>query len=436
MRSNRPDAQSKRGSTALRILITNLIMSGRSGTEIFVEQLADWLRRQGHTPIVYAPLVGPFGEAMRARGHFVHDRIGQIQDPPDAIHGHHAGPTMTALAAFPGVPAIFVSHSVEAEFDRPPEHPAIRHYYAVSALVRDRWATAAIPAARTEILSNAVDTDRFRPRPPLPPRPARALLVTKYGWHAERVRAACLAQGLALEEVGSGLGRVADDLPALFQEADIVFASGRSALEAAASGCAVVLTEGHGLYGMVRAAEVDHVIRFNWGVHLLRKTPDVHALADAAAAYDPADAAAVTAHVRNVCPLDAQGARLLAIYAALQSTVPANADHAQAIAGFLESHVPNFAWDRWRLLARHFAFDAMPPDLAGLAEAQRHFDEDGAPHPTPPGDSPHLALEQEVARLRQRVEDLTALQEATYASTCWKVTAPLRRVASALRRHT
>ena len=43
---------------------------------------------------------------------------------------------MTALAAFPAVPALFVSHSVAAEFDRPPVHPNILRYFAVSFLVR------------------------------------------------------------------------------------------------------------------------------------------------------------------------------------------------------------------------------------------------------------------------------------------------------------
>lgn len=414
-------------------MITNLIMSDRTGTEIFVEQLADWLRRRGHTPIIYSPLVGPLGEAMRARGHFVHDRIGQIQDPPDVVHGHHSGPTMTALAAFPQVPAIFVSHSVEAEFDRPPEHPAILHYLAVSALVRDRWASPAIPAARIDLLANAVDTERFRTRKALPLRPSRALLVTKYGWQAERVRAACASLGLALEEVGAGVGRVTDDLPALFQEADIVFASGRSALEAAASGCAVVLTEGHGLYGMVRAAGIDRVIRFNWGVHLLRHVPDERALAAAASDYDPADAAAVTARVRDACALDAQAARLLGLYASLRASAAAPSAQPQALAAFLESNVPNFAWDRWRLLARHFAPNALPPSIIAVAEAQRHFDEDGAPQP-PPDDASRIALEQEVAHLRQQVDQLAALRDATQASTSWKVTAPLRRIAAALGR--
>ncbi|MBR0659124.1 glycosyltransferase [Neoroseomonas oryzicola] len=427
-----PGTVTTRRSGGLRILLTNIMVATRSGTEIFIEQLADWFRRAGHTPIVYAPLVGPLGEAMRSRGHHVHDRIGAIEDPPDVIHGHHAGPTMTALAAFPAAPAIFVSHSVEAEFDRPPEHPGIRRHFAVSSLVAQRWASPSLPASRIEIMSNAVDLDRFAPRPALPPRPRRAALVTKYGSQAAMVREACAAAGLELEEVGAGVGRVTDDLPGLYRGADIVFASGRSALEAAATGCAVVLTEGPGLHGMIRPEAVDRVIAFNWGIHLLARPPSVRALAEAIAAYDPAEASEVARRVRRRCGLDSQGERLLGIYAGIRSAVAPNAAHHQAIAGFLESHVPSFAWDRWRVLARHFAPDAVPPSLLALAEARRQVEEEEAARVRDVEE--RAALQDEMERLRDRIASLETLQAATYASTSWRVTTPLRSVAAWLGR--
>jgi hypothetical protein len=49
------------------VLITNIALYQQSGTEVVVEQLADGLRRRGHRPIVFAPMLGPLAEEMRAR---------------------------------------------------------------------------------------------------------------------------------------------------------------------------------------------------------------------------------------------------------------------------------------------------------------------------------------------------------------------------------
>src|SRR4051794_31662301 len=98
----------KRMGDELTILITNIALFTRSGTEVVVEQLSDGLRRRGHRPVVFAPLLGPLAAKMRARGHVVIDKPIGLPTRPDVIHGHHTGPVMAALAANPRVPALFV----------------------------------------------------------------------------------------------------------------------------------------------------------------------------------------------------------------------------------------------------------------------------------------------------------------------------------------
>ena len=53
---------------SLRILITNLKLSSRTGTEIVTRDLALALRRAGHAPTVYTPRPGPIAEELRAAG--------------------------------------------------------------------------------------------------------------------------------------------------------------------------------------------------------------------------------------------------------------------------------------------------------------------------------------------------------------------------------
>ena len=428
----------------MRILITNIMLAMRTGTEVFVEQLADWLRQQGHTPVLYAPLIGPLGEEMRRRGHRVHDRIEQLQEPPDVIHGHHSGPTMTALAAFPAVPALFVSHSVAAEFDRPPVHPNILRYFAVSFLVRERWANREVPINRIGILRNPVDLNRFPRRAALPDRPQRALLVAKTPGHVDAAQQACAAHGVVYTAVGSAVGNVVANLPGLFQEADIVFASGRSAVEAAAAGCAVVLVDGEGMHGLIRTADIDHVVDLNCGVGALVHPPTFQALSDAIAGYDAADAAAVTDTLRGTHALEVQGRHLVETYEMLREAGPAGGAAGLAVARFVESYVPHFGAARARLLARDTRAAALPPDIAALVEAP--WDEDGADDASSPRvdaawASRMAALEaerdSEVAALRQeRDSTVAALKDEIAAlrlSTSWRVTAPIRSIVAMFR---
>ncbi|TIX18021.1 MAG: hypothetical protein E5V44_03625, partial [Mesorhizobium sp.] len=62
----------------LSILIANIYLTGRSGTEIVTRELAFALMRAGHRPIVYAPELGPIAQEIRARGIPVTDDISTI----------------------------------------------------------------------------------------------------------------------------------------------------------------------------------------------------------------------------------------------------------------------------------------------------------------------------------------------------------------------
>lgn len=396
----------------MRVLITNLILANHTGTELLVEQTAGWLRKAGHTPVVYAPYLGEVGLRMRRRGNLVFDRIDHIGVPPDVIHGHHAAPTMTALAAFPDVPAMFVMHSI-AEFDRPPLHPNIRRYFSVSSFLREFWATPELPMERFEILGNPVDNDLLSLRPALPSRPRTALIVAKYPIQLEAARAACARRGLTLEEAGLGVGRVSDNLPALFQNADIVFASGRTAFEAMASGCAVVLTEGNGTFGMVTSETIDQVIDLNGSSRLLFKRPTTQTLTDAIDSYDPQNASLVTQRVRKVSSLDAHGERLTAIYEDLSASGPVKgADGAgPALAKFIEAYVPGIGFDRWCALTRHLpARPMMPLSKAPIFDPVTGRSED---------DLENGFNDTEI--LRKHLDAITN-------SISWKMTSPLRRL--------
>ena len=103
----------------LRVLVTNRILSNRTGTELYVRDLALALRRRGHHPIVYSPLIGPVADEIRAATIPVVDDLARVGSAPDVIHGHHGLETLVALLAFPGVPAVALCHSWVGWADAP-----------------------------------------------------------------------------------------------------------------------------------------------------------------------------------------------------------------------------------------------------------------------------------------------------------------------------
>jgi len=289
--------------SGLRVLITNGSLVARSGTEMVVRDLAWGLYCRGHIPIVYSPYVGPVAEELRARTIAVADDLSKIGAAPDVIHGHHHPETVAALLHFPGVPALFTCHSRLHVRDAPPRSERIFRYLAVDDTCRERLIDEhGIPPERTAVVRNAVDLERFRPRPPLPPRPQRALVFSHYASEhtfLPAIRRACDQVGLPLDVVGLSVGNTCERPEQILGRYDLVFGKARCALEALAVGTAVILCDFAGVGGMVTGANVERLRALNFGLRALREPVSVEVLLREIARYNPDDAAAPTRYVRQ-----------------------------------------------------------------------------------------------------------------------------------------
>lgn len=303
---------------SLRVLITNVSLATRSGTELYVRDLATALLDRGHTPIVYSTYLGEIAQELRAATVPVVDDLEALAIVPDLIHGHHHPETMTALLHFPRVPAVFFCHDWSAWWDVPPRFPRILRYVAVDHTCRDRLVFEhAIPEDRVRVLLNFVNLDLFKPRGPLPPRPQRALVFSNYAserTHLGAVRDACARAGIALDVIGANVGATCAKPEAVLGRYDIVFAKGRSALEALAVGAAVVLCDAAGVGTMVTTDELDRLRLLNFGRRTLRELVGPDVLAREIARYDPEDAAEVSRRIRATAGLDVAVDELLALY--------------------------------------------------------------------------------------------------------------------------
>jgi hypothetical protein len=291
----------------LKVLIANATLATLTGTETYVRDLALGLLRKGHTPIVYAPDLGPIAQELRRHTVPVVDDLNHVGTVPDIIHGNHNTELITALLHFETVPSVFVCHSWTDWISAPPLHPRILSYVAVDETCRDRLVLEnAIPQDRVHVRLHAADLERFMPRAPLPEKPVRALVFSNNAnhWtHLNAVREACKRAGIKLEVVGAGANASSLNPESLLPNFDLVFAKARCALEALAVGTAVILCDAAGSGPMVTTAELDRLRRLNFGIRTLSEKPDAELLLREIRRYDPRDAAEVSRRIRTTSDL-------------------------------------------------------------------------------------------------------------------------------------
>jgi hypothetical protein len=324
----------------LRVLLTNNTLDARAGTELYIRDVALSLHGRGHHPVAFSTSLGGVADALRQAGVAVVDDLDRIPEPPDVIHGHHHLETLIAVLHFPGTPAINFCHGWLPWEELPLRHPAVRRYVAVDDTCRARLVDVeGIDPARVEVLLNFVDLARFRPRAPLPARPARALVYSNHASeddYVRAIRAACLPLGMPVDVVGHDSGRVTTTPETLLGAYDLVFAKGRAALEALAVGCAVVLSDRVGRGPLVTESNVQALRRLNFGFRALDHPHDADGYAADLARYDAEDASRASAWVRQDAGQDEAIDRLLAIYADAIAQPPGPGDPSRAAAAHVQ----------------------------------------------------------------------------------------------------
>jgi hypothetical protein len=298
----------------MRILLTNFDLAQRAGTQLYVRDVAGALLARGHSPVVYTRRLGEVAEELRSRTVPVVDDLRRVTHPPDVIHGHQNHELMTALLAFPGIPAVRLCHGWLDQ--RPHLFPRIRRYVAVSDAIRDRCVSEwGLPVERVSTLLNFADVARFVPRDALPARPRRALVFSNAAdAHLWAVRAACQRMNVTVDAVGAGVGQPVARPEEILGRYDVVFAVGRAAIEALVSGTAVIVCDAAGAGPLVTTRNVEGLRRVNFALRALQHPLDPAYLASQLAAYDARDAEAVSRQMRATAGIDAAIDTLLSLY--------------------------------------------------------------------------------------------------------------------------
>lgn len=301
----------------MRILITNKVLNQRTGTETAVRDIAIGLIRGGHEVMVYSPVLGDIAHEVANAGATVADDLRQFTKKPDVIHGHHNLETVHALAHFPDAPGIFVMHDIKAWHDVPPVTPQIKRYVAVSIFARERLERYGIPADFIRIIFNSFDPACFPLRQQLREKPVKALLffsnAPAYGF-IEPVQTACAELDIALDLIGEGFGNLQSNPGAVLPEYDLVFGTGRCAIEAAATGAAVILYGSAGLGPLITTENIAFLQERNFGRLLLHAPHETGAIIEQIRKYDVTDALAVSRYVRENASLEKAISQYLTVY--------------------------------------------------------------------------------------------------------------------------
>jgi len=303
---------------SLRILIANVTLAGRTGTETALRDLALGLKRTGHQPIVYSPELGEIADEIRSSGISVFSQLQDLAEEPDIVHGNHHVQTVEALLRFRNARGLFVCHDRRAHMSAPPRLGRILRYVAVDYNCLERLTEEyRIPQHLTRVIYNSVDTTRFLPRPPLPQQPRRALVFSNYagpGTYLDAVQQGCALMNLPVDVVGSMAGNSSSAPEQLIGRYDLVFAKARCAIEAMAVGAAVVLSDTPGLGPLVTSTEVADLRPWNFGARLLREPVDPAGIVRQVRRYDAADAAAVCRYIRERAGLATTLTQYLQLY--------------------------------------------------------------------------------------------------------------------------
>jgi hypothetical protein len=304
----------------MKILITNHQLQARGGSELFALEIGLALRARGHEVCLFSTLAGSISQAAEAAG------LSFVEDPaacpfrPDVIHGQHHLETMAALTCWQGVPGIYFLHGATPWEEYPPRHPRLRRYLGTSPRFIEWIAMeCGVPAENVETVRNFFDAVRFsRVRPP-GSRSGRAAIyhntMDPKGKPFAAIRHACETHGLKLDPVGARFGQLTDQPEIDLLNYDVVFAGGRSGIEAMACGCTVIPVTKEQAETRVHPGNYEELADRNFTAELDAPPISSAQILRELRAMDASETAAVTARIRREATLEHAIDRLLHHYA-------------------------------------------------------------------------------------------------------------------------
>ncbi len=294
----------------MKILITNHTLRQRGGSELFTAEITCELLSRGHEVCVFSTDPGEVSNELEKLNIPVVDDPGDCPFTPDIIHGQHHLETMTALCLWPNTPAVYMIHGSVPWEEQAPRHPRIMQYLAPSShfgwiIERD----CGVKKTSLGIVRNFFDSKRFTAVKPTDQRTGRALVyhntTPANGKNWNTLKNACNQANLTLEGIGASFEKTTKTPETVLPDYDVVFAAGRSAIEAMACGCSVILIGAEAMTARVNPDNFDSLMEFNFCPHDQDKPIESSFALEQLDLIRPDETAAVTTRAREELSIDA-----------------------------------------------------------------------------------------------------------------------------------
>ena len=293
----------------MKVLITNHRLRHRGGSELFTLEIARALAARGQEVCVFSTVDGEVSRAIEKDGIRFVTEPDQCLFTPDIIHGQHHLEAMAAVAAWPGVPAIFHMHGYGPGEEVPPLHPRILKYFGNAP--RMVWWIARVcevPEAEVGVIRNFFDPARYRTVRAPEEKTGRALVylnnLSRESESFLELEKACREAGLELDGLGTNFPKTTETPEDVLPGYDLVFAGGRSAIEAMACGCASIPITRETMGERVHPGNFDAFRDMNYCADLNDPKIDASRALEEIRRIDPSETTQVSGRIRNEDTLD------------------------------------------------------------------------------------------------------------------------------------
>lgn len=256
----------------MNILITNFFINSPSGTESYVYELALELHNRGHHVEIFTLSMGDLARSLIENGIHVCTDLKKIKKKPDCIHAHHNIITLKVTHFFKKTPIVYFIHDRTHFLDYPFRHTNILQYVAVDYNCKERYLENGFKDDDIEIIYNWANLSRFRQRTAISAVPRKALAFSNYMSQTNIfpfIKEACLSQGIEIDLIGSDNGNATTAPENILGQYDIIFGKAKAAIEAMATGAAVIVCDYRGLAEIVTPENMQHYRKYNFGMKLM-----------------------------------------------------------------------------------------------------------------------------------------------------------------------
>ncbi len=348
------------------------------GSQSYVETVATELRQLGHRLVVYSPNLGHVAGRLRSTGVDVVDSLADI-DAVDVAHVQHVPTALFVRARFPRLPMVYVCHSSALDIEDPPALAIPQVVVVLSELVARRVAASTVAGQAEIVRLRQPIAATFREDGMVPIRdvPRRAVYAGRRSPAFEALLGSVCSQlGVELELIG-GKSDPVDDLTPAFMRSDIVFAVGRTLLEAMALGRAGFVLDERGAGGFVTAASYERIEDGAFAAFDPNPMSE-SSLVDKLRGYDPSIGRVGYELVRTHHNARSHACDLVEIYAAaIEAEPPGDVDPADLLRALGESSERRFQLENtararaWRAAATEHRLDGALRRVAEVEEDLR-----------------------------------------------------------------